>query len=613
MNTKEIAELDLGSLLQFDLLKKVIEHFIKEQKTLSQKISHIDERARKENNKATKAINALQSQINKLSSSPNIKDDNQIINPNTIQDNNDNNNNNNTIISMSSPLNKNKIMKPNSNITNDDNLLSEIESINITSNRDINLKKDTHPSLILDQNSLIEDIDKKVNDLTVIVDELKIQISEFNIYDAFKVSGAQGEGEGKVEIDLVLVKALETKVFSKFTQLEDKIKLTDQTLVKIKVDLSNTTNKSDSAYRTAFQQKEQLEQYINDNNQAIEDLKTEFKIMKEEADEEMNTLIQKTKNELINVIEERSSSKNISSTQPMKIKGAITVPSIPQEALNEMQNELKLMINKSISDSERYVKGMISELGVDSIRKDISVLQKGIVNKLERKDLQDIFLKFDDYNSIIQFMKDEMENMKGNIKNNAQLIEKLLKRSEFLTNLIYSKQSVNQDQGSSANMKLPPIDFTKYATQTQLSQLQTTLQSENDKVAQRADELKRMIELNEDQHKFFANEKDLRNMEQCIMNELDDYKLNAIKRFSDKLETQKNFRFIDLQIKHFAGSTKDKDGTKNNNDNWLIAKKPVGMYQCASCESILGDLNVKNDYIPWNRIQSKEDSKKYRV
>ncbi len=47
-------------------------------------------------------------------------------------------------------------------------------------------------------------------------------------------------------------------------------------------------------------------------------------------------------------------------------------------------------------------------------------------------------------------------------------------------------------------------------------------------------------------------------------------------------------------------------------DNWLIAKKPINNYVCASCESYLGDLKNKSVYLPWNKVPSREE-KKYRM
>ena len=36
----------------------------------------------------------------------------------------------------------------------------------------------------------------------------------------------------------------------------------------------------------------------------------------------------------------------------------------------------------------------------------------------------------------------------------------------------------------------------------------------------------------------------------------------------------------------------------DGSDNWLLAKKPLNNYQCASCETMLkGDLDKKGEYV----------------
>ena len=43
-------------------------------------------------------------------------------------------------------------------------------------------------------------------------------------------------------------------------------------------------------------------------------------------------------------------------------------------------------------------------------------------------------------------------------------------------------------------------------------------------------------------------------------------------------------------------------------DNWLIAKKPVNGYSCASCEGYIGELNDKTtDHIPWNKYPARDN------
>ena len=48
-------------------------------------------------------------------------------------------------------------------------------------------------------------------------------------------------------------------------------------------------------------------------------------------------------------------------------------------------------------------------------------------------------------------------------------------------------------------------------------------------------------------------------------------------------------------------------------DNWLLAKKPLNNYLCASCESVIkGELDKRSNFIAWNKYPSR-DEKNYRM
>ena len=113
----------------------------------------------------------------------------------------------------------------------------------------------------------------------------------------------------------------------------------------------------------------------------------------------------------------------------------------------------------------------------------------------------------------------------------------------------------------------------------------------------------------EERLKYLASENDLKNMEQCILNLIEELKINFNKKFLDKNEAQKSFKLIEFQLKQLIES-----GSLNNKeaDNWLLAKKPINNYVCASCETYLGELKNKNIFLPWNKIPSREE-KKYRM
>ena len=56
------------------------------------------------------------------------------------------------------------------------------------------------------------------------------------------------------------------------------------------------------------------------------------------------------------------------------------------------------------------------------------------------------------------------------------------------------------------------------------------------------------------------------------------------------------------------------DSSKRNEagDNWLLAKRPLNSFKCASCEANLDHLNSNQEYLPWNKYPARDD-KSYRM
>ena len=51
------------------------------------------------------------------------------------------------------------------------------------------------------------------------------------------------------------------------------------------------------------------------------------------------------------------------------------------------------------------------------------------------------------------------------------------------------------------------------------------------------------------------------------------------------------------------------DSSKRNEagDNWLLAKRPLNSFKCASCEANLEHLNSNQEYLPWNKYPARDD------
>ena len=83
------------------------------------------------------------------------------------------------------------------------------------------------------------------------------------------------------------------------------------------------------------------------------------------------------------------------------------------------------------------------------------------------------------------------------------------------------------------------------------------------------------------------------------------------KRYADKIDTSKSIKYLDTQIKHIIEVYIKK---MDKGESWLLAKKPIGGFTCASCEAYIGELKDKDEYLAWNKYPMREPQDKgYRI
>ena len=101
-----------------------------------------------------------------------------------------------------------------------------------------------------------------------------------------------------------------------------------------------------------------------------------------------------------------------------------------------------------------------------------------------------------------------------------------------------------------------------------------------------------------------ANAKDVSGIESYLSKKIDDFKMYTQHKFADRISVEKTLKFIDLQLKHIIALASKQN---EKGENWMLAKKTLNPHICASCETYLGDLPDKTDYLVWNKIPSKKE------
>lgn len=598
---------DLKALIQFDLLQKVIDQFLKRHNKLEEKYNQLEQKFNDSLNMNFNNNNISENVIN-FTTPPEQKDFNRSFPLLEVQNHITEENVKETLTSPlpECPLTIRDKNELSSNITSlKQVIISLTDRLEQTESEIKNLQQKINTETPLHTENVVSQLaavyDEKFKKTEDILQKMKLKIQDFNIFDMFKDTG-----NPNMDAATALIKTMEGKFITKFNFIDEKLKSNDGEILKVKNDVINIKNYTDSALRSINSNKDQNVQVTDDNAGLSDKLKQKIKNANEQLKKELIVIIDKNDlkfQRLISNIEKKMTSFL---DEPNKQSTGQYDEHDIKERLNSAVNEMKILINQSSHDNELYTKSLIDKLNIDQIKRDFGYIRQALVNKLEKKDLQELYIKQDDLNSAIVSIKEQIDQLKTNNEVLNESNTKILKKVEYFNGVVGTLKM--QKNETSKPVDFSGLDLSKYATHTDLNNASKSIINENKKIESDLEDLKNSLYKLSSSLKYFASENDMKNMEQCILNELEEYKLFAAKKFAEKGEMQKSIKYLEMQIKTLTESLLSKE----TGDNWLLAKKPVGMFHCASCDSFIGDLNSKNEFLPWNKIQPREENK-YRM
>ena len=417
--------------------------------------------------------------------------------------------------------------------------------------------------------------------------------------------------------NLPIIKVLTKKI----EYNETKNKEYDEDLIKIKNEIQNISsaidlnkNKYNEFVKESYSNINELRMKNSNDIDSLKNyiLENSYSI-KKELDENIEQSSKKLKDMIIELSE---NSKNNNNSGPNTNTNYIAAAKVNNEKLNHMNMELKNYINKSTSDTEKYLKSIINNLGIDNIKKELSGLHEELNDKLSKPDLDYVDLKFTEFETKLnnQDVKIEMARKDVNLCNDS--CAKTVKMVEYLSGQVVQAYQPDLEQAQKEEMakKLNSVNAKDLESFLNRNEFDKEIQNIYKKIEQTLEvesENYKFIQHIESRLKLFATQKELSHMDQCIMNLIEELKNEMMRKFMEKSEISKNFKTIEMQIKNIYETCPNLSHIKEG-DNWLLAKKHMNNYLCASCESYLGDIKNKNIYLPWNKISS-HDSKKYRM
>ena len=472
-------------------------------------------------------------------------------------------------------------------------------------------KIDLIQQIISDYEEKIEYLNRKNEEIDTRLKDMDIKIQDFNIADLLKSNsvggvGDGGEGEGNNNLVLNLISNLEKKFNVKSNSTDGRLNKLEETNFKLIKDTQNLKNSQDGNKRTLSILKQANEDIISNMKKIEKKLIETIPDMAKQFESQMK-VIQKEKVEK----EEKEESSRI---EERERKNSMLSMSKSEPQIDLENNEKIKEIMKRLSDIEKSIKILPIQIGAEQIKSDISALKSGIGNCAQAQDLKEAREKEDDMQKQINFLKDQFEDFTSNTADHEDL-QNVKRKLELLNSKSHENETIQQDIlnkiNQSSNNRTQFSGSDKYLEVIKYEDFKAQIIKEFSSVNDNFTHLRRLVDNILDSLKNKPSYRDIKVLEEELTAKLEELKVASAKKFAEKIESTKNFKYLDQQIRHIMQVYIKKE---NKTDNWLLAKKPLNANLCASCEAYIGDLKDNNNYQPWNKYPLRDPNDKvYRL
>ena len=466
------------------------------------------------------------------------------------------------------------------------------------------------------QSEKIQENEKEIKSIIEKIKNMETRIEEIESLDIFKLpSIAINDGDdNNKNTNLILIRTIEKKVSKKIELIDARIKSYDKQISDIKNGFETNTNKCDTALNLSNTIQENYKNFMNEFYCNFKDLKNKYdndiKILEENFEHKVNELKRETDNigEILTNMNNNNNSQNKNEIEMVPK----TFINSNKEKMNNLSTDLKKYFNKGINDTENYLKSIINNVNseIEKIKNNIKMIQKNMSNKLVLSDLDFLIKKIEK----IRDLDNNLDECKCQINKCNEKCSKAMKYIEVLNSQVIKTYQPDiekkKDNNIFENELSNFINKNKFKTEINL------IYKKLDRLFEYQTENNLNFQNLNDKFKIYVTENDLNNMEHSLINILEEFKIATYKKFIERNIAEKTFKYLDLQIKNISDnllSNSNNNNSVNNSDNWLLAKKPMSNFACASCDSFIGDLNNKSQYLPWNKISSSREEKKYRL
>ena len=430
-----------------------------------------------------------------------------------------------------------------------------------------------------------------------------VKVAELNVFDLIKDSG-----DGSVDASKILVAALESKVFKKFSLIDEKIKDSMNEVLKAKNATINSKNEIDGLSRLITKLRDDIEDTDNKIKENVEILNKEdasIKTSMNDAGLNFQNLITKLQEDLEKKITQIQYEINdkIIALESLPISSAENATSAKEGDIFD-DKKFKALAKK-VNDVENLVRQIMNSKALDEVNNKIKSLQFDLQNRLNHDDLKELYnFHYGDV-ELINDVKDSINLLYDDNRKAINDIQALNRKIESITANVTALQAMPRGGGD----KGPTVDITKFIDTGKFMESSKALYKEIERLRKDNEDNRRNIDDILNQIKSMANADNVNNVEAKLTNLITEFKVVVNKKYADKYETNKIIKVLENQVKAIQ-----EDSSKKNEggENWLLAKRPLNNFKCASCEANLEKMNSNQEYLPWNKYPAR-DEKSYRM
>ena len=465
-----------------------------------------------------------------------------------------------------------------------------------------------------DIESKLDDFEKRINDINT---NTNTPQQEMNMADLLKANDITGDidGEENNKVVINLITKLESRMNNKMKMNDERLSKMEQNNYKSQKEIQNIKNAQDLNKRNINMLKQSNENMITNMKMLESTIKNKGAEIEQRFElEQKETKI--IKKESTKEIKEKENASILESPKKdeKERKDSYISESRKTEPQFDLENNEKIKeIISKLSDLETSVKKIPNQLGIEQIKLDVNTVKSAIRNFALINDLKESKEKEEDIQKQLNFLKEQFEDF---ISNNAdhEDLQNVKRKMELLNSKAHELEENYQLLSNRLNIdnknKTSVTSTDKYLETIIFDNFKSQIIKEFSSVNDNFTHLRRLVDNILESLKNKPSYRDIKALEEEIMLKYEELKVASNKKFAERIETTKNFKYLDTQIKNILQIYIKKE---KRSENWILAKKPITNL-CASCEAYIGELKDNNSYQPWNKYPLKDPNDKvYRL